>query len=119
PPSDLTDWAAGAFGLTTAAAARARRARGWAQLYLALFEDEGRLAGLGLERRPFDTPAWDGLRALAEAQARRHVVGALEQVNGTGVHGWAVDLEDPARRTALELWADGVFVSAGTNAVFR
>ncbi|MBX3478321.1 MAG: glycosyltransferase family 2 protein [Brevundimonas sp.] len=119
PPSDLTDWAAGAFGLTPAAAARARRARGWAQLYLALFEDEGRLAGLGLERRPFDTLAWDGLRALAEAQARRHVVGALEQVSGTGVHGWAVDLEDPARRTALELWADGVFVSAGTTGVFR
>lgn len=120
PPSEaLKAWAAAAFDLPEPAAAETVAARSWAQLYRALFAEADAAVRMGMTTRPFDDPAWAALVAQAESDAKRRVAGALDLVDNDRVGGWAVDLNDPGRRLAVELWADGAFVSAGATGVFR
>ena len=120
PPSEaLKTWAVIAFDLPEPAAAETAAARSWAQLYRALFADADVAVRMGMAARPFNDPAWAALVAQAESDAKRRIAGALDRVDTDRGGGWAVDLNDPGRRLAVELWADGAFVSAGATGVFR
>lgn len=117
PPSQsLRDWVAATFPLSDRAPA-VIAARSWAQLYRALFADDA--AVFGLEQRPFEDRAWAALLSQAAADDVRRVMGAVDNVAPDRVAGWALDLADPQRPMALELWIDGVFAGAGATGVFR
>lgn len=118
PADDLRAWVVDAFDPPRDVAEAVAGAGSWAQMYRALFADEGH-ARLGLAERPFSAAAWAGVLAQAEAESRRPVVGALDFVSPERVGGWAVDLDDPGRVLTVELWIEGRFVSAGVTAGFR
>ena len=120
PPSDsLMVWAVAAFELPSQVSAEMTAARSWSQLHRALFTDPDVAARLGMAERPFDAAAWAAVLIQAEADAKRRVAGALDAVDNDRVTGWAVDLNDPARRLAVELWIEGAFISAGATGDFR
>lgn len=120
PPSDaLKTWTAAAFDLPEEVVSDLTAARSWAQLYRALFADPEAPARLGLAARPFDDDAWSAVLAQAEADARRRIAGGVDVAGPDRVEGWVVDLSQPERPLALELWVDGVFASAGTTGLHR
>lgn len=120
PPSEaLKGWAVAAFDLSEPVADATVAARSWAQLYRALFTEADVAVRMGMDARPFDGPAWAAVLMQAEADAKRRVAGAVESVDSERVVGWAVDLNDPGRLLAVELWADGAFVSAAATGAFR
>lgn len=118
PAEDLKVWSGVTFDLPADVASAVADAKSWAQLYRALFTDDGHVR-LGLSERPFSAAAWAGILAQAEAESRRPVVGAADFISPERVGGWAVDLDDPARVLTVELWIEGRFISAGVTGGFR
>ena len=116
PAPELTGWAADFIPLSPPGCGRVRSSTDWYGLFHSLFEDEvfNRLV-LDEAPRPSGDPLLAGLKAAALAS----IEGEVEIVGAEGIGGWAVDLRNPDRVLELELYADGVFVTAGSTSILR
>lgn len=119
-PEAVRRWARTRLPVSVETASRLEALDYWPAFYLTLFDDPlfQQEVGLG-PTRPFWPEAWAGLSYLVEHASLFRRQAQIEHVAWDWVEGWALDRGEPDRPLRVELWIDGLFVSAGVANLFR
>lgn len=119
-PEPVRHWARARMPVSAEAALRLERLDYWPAFYLTLFTDPlfQQEVGLG-PTRPFWPEAWAGLTYLVENASLFRRQAQIENVAWDWIEGWALDRGEPDRPLRVELWIDGLFVSAAEASLFR
>ena len=113
-------WARMRLPVSDETAARLEVLDYWPAFYLTLFSDPvfQKEVGLG-PTRPFWPEAWAGLAYLVDNASLFRRQAQIETIAWDWVEGWALDRGEPDRPLRVELWIDGLFVSASEARLFR